>query len=164
MRSEGVVRITRVADEASLGAIQRLRYDVYVMEQGKQYVEANHESRSFADPVDPVSTHFAAHYDGRLVGAVRYTDADWLAPHLLAESRAIRSIVEGLAGSELSFTSRLVLDRRHRRSARCLEPMLVAVFEHACVSGCIANVIHTQVNLQRFFEKLGYRKAGDQPF
>lgn len=139
----------------------RLRYEVYVGEQRKDY-QADHERGELCDALDDGSTLLAAlSADGVVLGTVRVTSCDHprfsptLATHLQLDaiSRGNRRAV--------TFTSRLAIARsaRHTPVFRDLvcEAYRVGAPAHVSVS-----VMTCRRRLLPIFEHLGYRPYGDE--
>jgi len=91
-------------------AAYRLRYEVYVAEQGKPYPEADHERRQLSDELDDVSTIIAVTgHDGRPVGTQRST---WFeAGESMAELSGLFRLgrFEGFSPAETCVSSRVAV-------------------------------------------------------
>lgn len=143
--------------------IQRLRHEIYIIEQRKAYPAAERHDNRLHDKWDDVSEHFYLTEQSRYVAAVRYTPASVGRKELLRQFNVTDEMVEGLHDHQLSFTSRLVVEPSARRCFRSLFALLIRVYEHGVKRGAIVNLIHTDLSLKSFLERLGLRPFG-QPF
>jgi len=71
--------VRRPASEAERQAAYRLRYDVYVSEQGKVCPEADHARRVLTDELDADADLIVAESEGTIVGTVRATHCAYAA-------------------------------------------------------------------------------------
>jgi predicted GNAT family N-acyltransferase len=69
--SYGNLTARLAASPSDLKAVARLRYEVYIAEQGKPYAEADHEQRLLTDSLDVDGHTIVVEVDGKLVGTVR---------------------------------------------------------------------------------------------
>ncbi len=152
--------VSAACSDAELLAIQRLRYDVYVAEQGKPYPEADHAARLLADRWDARSSHFQLVRDGELVAAVRHTPASAGRDRLLEDLHLREELLVDTPSERFSVTSRLVSRVESRGMMRALRDLLVAIYLHGVHGNELATFIHCRSELVPFFARLGFRAAG----
>jgi predicted GNAT family N-acyltransferase len=145
-----------VTTEDRLAAF-RLRYEVYVAEQGKPYPEADHDERLLSDELDPDGEIIVVESGGRIVGTVR---ANWFVSGF---TRSRYSHVFELLRfpeinpAEIAVCSRLAasLDHRHLRAR---ELLFETIYERGlgrstrlCFATCASILL-------RMFRKYGFRE------
>ena len=70
--------------DSELEEIGRLRYDLFIDRDGKRYAHADHETKTFLEPIEKISLNFVARAQNRCAVAVRATWANdtIVDPHL----------------------------------------------------------------------------------
>jgi len=154
-----MLTITPLVDPRLLRQAYRLRYAVFVEEQGLDRIpSANRTTRELRDPADDSGVLLGALSDGELVGCVRV--------NLLSDgSAAPFDLLMGLAdldpeaSAATSITSRLVITPQHRRSAVAIR------LARACVShfqplGVREDFILVREQFTSFYARMGYERHG----
>jgi predicted GNAT family N-acyltransferase len=150
--------VARIAvDPVDRRSAFRLRYDVYIAEQGKGYPDANHDERLLSDELDPDSELIVVESMGDIVGTVR---ANWF--DSVATRARYAHVFELIRFPEplpnyIAVCSRLAASAEHRHTrARSL------LFETIYANGLQRN---TQLCfatcaplLLRMFRKYGFRE------
>jgi hypothetical protein len=137
-------------------AIGRLRYELFVARDGKAYPHADHDARSFVEPVDCLSLNFWAHDGDDCLAAVRLTRAvDALGAAQISEliDRA------GLSAAELRKTvvnSRMVVRDNLRARMRVTE-LFRLIYRAGLLSGATRCLIGVRPSLSPLYERFGFR-------
>lgn len=140
-------------------AVGRLRYEQYIVNQGKHYPTANHASKVLIDDVDAVSVHMVCESrDNAVLSSLRLTpmgtalNLDFFDP-LLAQikDRDRFSVV----------LSRLVradsLD-----GARSVQHIFKFCFDYCLKQDWTRGLLHTSPVLKPLFTKYGWRQVGTE--
>jgi predicted GNAT family N-acyltransferase len=135
----------------------RLRYEVYIAEQGKEYPEADHDERLLSDELDPDGEIIVVESGGDIVGTVR---ANWFDS---SATRARYSHVFELTRfpsinqAEIAVCSRLAASTEHRHSI-AREMLFETIYEQGldrktrlCFATCASLLL-------RMFRKYGFRE------
>ncbi len=136
-------------------AIGRLRYELFVARDGKAYAHADHDARSFIEPVDYLSLNFWAHDGDNCVAAVRLTRAvDALGAAHLAD------VVEhaGLTTDEVRETviaSRMVILDNLRARLR-ITPLVRRIYRAGLISGAKRSLIALRPEVEPLFARFGF--------
>jgi predicted GNAT family N-acyltransferase len=140
----------------------RLRYEVYVAEQGKPYPDADHRQRLLVDELDEAATILIVEEAGQVVGTLR---ANWFNsqaaqreyPEMFTRIRA--SDVEA---SRVAVCSRLAVrpDHRHSRTRGLLFESIYAIGLARETALCFATCVPSLV---RLFSRYGFHEY-DRPF
>lgn len=141
--------------EEDLAEIGRLRYELFIDRDGKRYAHANHETKTFLEPVDQLSLNFIARLQGRCAVAVRATWAnDTIAdPHL--EQVVAQANLDAGALDRTIVNSRLAA--RPSMSARNLIPSLFqSMFKVALGADARFCIAATRPGLVSLFERFGF--------
>nr|WP_314444100.1 hypothetical protein [uncultured Sphingomonas sp.] len=141
---------------ASLEAVERFRYEIYVQEQGKSYAQADHDEKRLRDELD----HGALHYllrcrAGRLIGYFRVHNA------LPASLEQLMSLPPWLRDLEPAFMSRLMLSPRLRGTNAAIA-LLSAAYVDGLRRGRAAAVSYVRPELRFFYERLGLHCGDDR--
>lgn len=144
-----------VRTEAERAAVYRLRYDVYVEEQGKRPHGADHGRRWLTDELDDASVTLYAEEGGHVVGTVRRTD-----PGRGYDFRSQPAALEIErfpldAGNAVTLCSRFVVAADHRHSW-VAPALLVDMYARGRQVGAVFNLIATNPALVPLYERLGY--------
>jgi hypothetical protein len=145
---------TTLSDIIQIG---RLRYDLYVGRDGKQYRHADHLSRQFLEPIDAVSFNFQAKRNDILLGSVRGSLAvDALHDaHLLplVETASPRCLHEAVVSSRFavhpSNTARSLISELFRE-----------VYRTGIGIGAKQCLVSTRDDLVPLFARFGFRSIG----
>jgi len=150
--------VARVAIEAPdrLAAF-RLRYEVYVAEQGKGYPEADHEERLLSDELDPESELIVVDSLGDIVGTVR---ANWFdSSATRARYAHVFELVRfpKVALAHIAVCSRLAAstDHRHTKARSLLFETIYAQGLERKTCLCFATCAPL---LLRMFRRYGFRE------
>jgi 1-acyl-sn-glycerol-3-phosphate acyltransferase len=138
--------------------IERLRYEVYILEQAKAYAAADHEARRLPDRDDASATHVGLFDDGNLVGCARVHTGDFFR---CVGNPALRAWLSeaGPQYQNPALLSRLMIRFEHRDSEA-----LVVLFEHiasmAVSDDVDVLVCHANPALAERYQRLGFEPAG----
>lgn len=145
---------TTLSDIIQIG---RLRYDLYVKRDGKQYRHADHQSRQFLEPIDAVSFNFQAKRNNILLGSVRGSLAadalhdDHLSP--LVEAANPRCLHEAVVSSRFAV--------RPSNTARSLiSELFREVYRTGIDIGAKQCLVSTRDELVPLFTRFGFRSIG----
>lgn len=140
--------------------IFRFRYAVYIEEMHKPIVGANHADRLLDDDLDPLATHLYAERDGEVIGALRI---NWgrssVIPPTLSAWYGLHWFRD-FSPRYLSFTSRMMVAPKFRRSA-VTAALATAAYRLGRENGIEFDFIHTEPALVPFFMRLGHRMYKD---
>ncbi len=134
-----------------------LRYDVYVGEQGKRPLGADHAKRRIVDELDPFSFCWLALQGNRAVASLRRTDLDALDARAVERAGAPLAELRNADIGRTTFSSRLVMDREFRRGP-LLAALLQTAFAQFRSAGGRIDVMNTNPALVKVFERLGFRR------
>jgi predicted GNAT family N-acyltransferase len=138
-------------------AAYRLRYALYIAEQGKPYAEADHDLRILTDELDDDGEVIVVKSDGAICGTVR---ANWFDSaktwgrygKLFALSRFAR-----VSLAEIAVCSRLAASPEHRH-ARAPEKLFEAIYERGLKRHTKLCFVTCAPVLRRMFRKYGFRE------
>ncbi|MEJ8837560.1 GNAT family N-acetyltransferase [Ramlibacter sp. AN1133] len=158
MRGAAPLRAWVAETAADMQAVARLRYEVYIEEQGKPYPSADHANRTWTDALDLANPSVILVAAGDLVvGTIRVNALDD------PEVRAVYGPVFDLTGAGAPFAedavvcSRLAVAPRHRNGrARAL--LLQTIFEHGLAGGAKHCFAASAAPLLRLFRSYGFRE------
>lgn len=144
-----------------IGPIGRLRYDLFIERDGKAYEFADHDQRSFIEPIDSCSLNFHFSNDDQCLAAVRLSWAE----DALADNH-LKLVVEN-SGIETSlFPQMLVTSRMAIRDQKIAKQKMVALIQEACFIGVLSGARYSCVGcrptLARLFEKMGFEFSGSR--
>lgn len=142
---------------ADRDAAYRLRYEVYVAEQGKAYPDADHARRVLTDELDSIADVIVAERSGAIVGTVRATTCGL--PEVFARyaSEFAMHDVPSDEVSELGVCSRLAV-HPECRDMTIRRGLFEAIYEAGMARGirlCFASCAPT---LLRMFRRVGFRE------
>jgi len=153
-----VETVARVAvTTADRLAAVRLRYEVYIAEQGKAYPEADHDERLLSDELDPDAAVIVVESAGQIVGTVR---ANWFDS---GATRARYSYVFELVRfptfnpAEIAVCSRLAASMDHRH-LRAREMLFETIYERGLDRRTRLRFATCATILLRMFRKSGFRE------
>lgn len=149
-------RLTR--DPQELEAIYRLRFDVYYQELGSRLPATVIEAGQLHDDLDQIAYHYASFVDGQVVGCVRVFDLkDLPEPSLLMGKYSLHPVVETFGENPITFTGRLVLAPKLRKSSLVHRLMQLATDEARCRGIRLAFLDCSPHHLP-FYEAFGFRR------
>ena len=158
------VRVIESVDAQTLERIGRLRYQVYIKEQGKNYESANHISMVLLDRVDEVSTHFVAVDDNDAIYAsLRYTKLSFIPAEYLIDEGFENVLSHGDLVKSCSLSSRLIISESFRGDRSTLAGLFDSIYNSSLEMDDIANFIQCRSGLEPIFYRLGFRNFGE-PF
>jgi len=146
-------------DEERLAAY-RLRYELYVMQQGLFGDCADHQRRVLSDESDEHALMVIALREGQVVGTVRcvlggegrFTDEDY-------ETFDVHLFRDLVDEPEIAIASRLLVDSGHRKSG-VAEMMMVHLFEESLERGVEVLLADCEPHLVNKWSRLGFRAYG----
>ena len=138
-------------------AAARLRYDVYIAEQGKPYPEADHTKRLLGDELDVEATIVLVEQDNRLLGTVRANSM--ASPSAIAKYGALFDLHEfhRVPPATVVVCSRLAVAPEHRHST-VRNVLFEQIYEEELARGtrfCFATCAPALV---RIFRRFGFRE------
>jgi predicted GNAT family N-acyltransferase len=155
-RRRGLLARVAVTTEDQLVAY-RLRYDVYIAEQGKPYPESDHHNKCLLDELDAESDVVVVESADRIIGTVRGT---WLeSPAAIARYAHVFEVARFSAFqlTEIGVCSRLAVSMDHR-NAQTLKLLLSTLYARAldcetrlCFATCAPMFL-------RMFRRYGFRE------
>jgi predicted GNAT family N-acyltransferase len=134
----------------------RLRYDVYIAEQGKPYPGADHDARVLTDELDVDGDIFIVDYGGDIVGTVR---ANWFNSPATARHYARTFELERFPDIQLAragVCTRLAASIEHRH-AQARRLLFDGIYEQGvsrtsfCFAACASRLV-------RLFRRYGFRE------
>lgn len=154
------IEIQHAQSPEDLEAIYRFRYAIYVEEMGKPMPGADHDRRLLHDALDARSTQLIARKDGELAGVIRITWGRDGLPETFVEWYGLRRFRD-FAREQISFTGRLMVAQKFRRSAAAIR-LACEAYRLGRLSGISLDLIHTTRPLVPFFERLGHRRYASE--
>lgn len=152
-----VVRVEEARDVATRQAVYAFRYTVYVEEMGRRQAHADHTRRLLAEPEDESARLLVARNShGEVVGTARVHLAEHIPPSLQALYQLHR--FAPFHPRESSTTTKLMVDRRYRRSPLALR-LAQACYDIGLSAGVSFNFIDCNAHLRPFFFQLGFRQV-----
>ena len=142
-------------------AVYRLRYELYVEDQGLFMDEADHERRWLTDSHDAESPIIVAEIEGRLVGTIRLTWGG--ATHFGQASRESYDVprFEGVVDErDIILVSRLLV-RPELRGGPLGCQLFSKVFEFAAEHNAELILGTCEIHLVSHYRKLGFRPFGE---
>lgn len=150
------VGIAATAEERA--AIGRLRYDKYVLRDGKAYPQADHANRVLFDPIDARSVLFHARREsGAPMATVRLSR--------LADAKddpqlgRLAALAENL---DITVANSRLVTEDDRVAKLAIKPMFQLVYEVGLLSGARFCLLSTRPALMKLFERFGFRGTGEQ--
>ena len=160
------VELRLAVDEATLAAVWRLRYEVFVRERKGKLPEADHVQCRLTDRLEATSTVMAAvdRATGAVVGTVR---TNTLSRGTLSLYPAVYRIPDISPAQEVStsFTTYLAVAATHRRKGISVR-LVKALYAHGMDQGVRFDFLDCPTPLVPYFVRLGYRwqRALDHPW
>lgn len=147
-----------VASEDDMAAVARLRYEVYIAEQGKPYAKANHETRMWSDELDKESAIVMVSCGGECVGTVR---ACWFSdPLVVARYHDVfpQSDYPDVLPQHICVCSRLAV-RPEERNTAVRNLLFCSIFDLGVARGTRICFATCAAPLLRVFRKYGFREV-----
>lgn len=152
-----MVRVEEAHDVETRQAVYAFRYTVYVEEMGRRQAHADHVRRVLAEPEDESARLLVARNSyGDVVGTARVHLAERIPPSLEALYQLQR--FAPFHPHESSTTTKLMVDRRYRRSPLALR-LAQACYDIGLSAGISYNFIDCNAHLRSFFFQLGFRQV-----
>jgi hypothetical protein len=140
--------------EAEKNEIFHLRYNVYIKEMNRP-AHADHNAQVIKDWMDEYGTLFCAKYDGKIVGTAR---ANLMKHGPIEFEKEYRLSEFGKFYPEnMSTTTKLIFDPEYRMKTT-LPSFLLLIYQFGIDNGIEYDFLNANPPLDRFYEKLGYRK------
>ncbi len=150
-----------ISSQDDLGELTRLRYEIFVHGMGKEVRDADHGHRVVTDALDSISSNFVVRKDGRILGALRVTDANDLAAlsKEFAEHEEVFALQPFMDNSQgrICFTSRLMISPELRGSTS-LWRLLSEAFRKAMNDGTYFDFCMAPPGMAQLYAQLGYRR------
>ena len=141
-------------------AVYRLRYDLYVEDQGLFLDLADHRRRWLYDDYDPCSSIVMAELEGELVGTIRMTfGSDAKFSPASREEYDFDRFSGVVDDADQSIITRLVV-RKDLRGGSLGRDLLHKAFELAALRGAELILGSCEVHLVNYYLKLGFRTFG----
>lgn len=154
------IQIRLAISEEDHAAIYRLRYELYVEDQGLFRNEADHERRFLMDELDARSQLILAEVEGDIAGTARLTSGlDGPLPDDIRETYDIARFRGILEEEDIAVGTRLLLRHEHRggdMAYRCIARMLELAVEQdidLILGNCETHLVNN-------YMKLGFRPYG----
>jgi predicted GNAT family N-acyltransferase len=157
VESQFAVRPVTTMEERA--ACYRLRYDVYVAEQGKPYPNADHARRLLTDGMDNRGIVLGAFLGESAIGTLRVNFNDDQAFVGAYDEKLGLKRFFPLQGGRLSFASRLAVDPRYRYTS-LFRDLVVAAYRVGAPAEVAVSLCTCRPALVSLFEHLGYTAYG----
>jgi len=144
-------------DQATLGSAQRLRYEVYCTELGRQSPYADHERKLIHDPLDQFGHTFIAIENGEAIGTLRTNFSSEGPLGALEEHYGMHASKHHPART--AICTKFMVKRSKRGSLAFLK-LLLACLEHVQRNGAAECYIDCTPNLVRFYERCEFKVCG----
>ncbi len=135
----------------------RLRYALYIAEQGKPYPEADHRQQTLMDELDNDGDIIVVESDGVICGTVR---ANWFdSPTAFARYHHVFELsrFSDISPAEIAVCSRLAASPEHDH-AWAREKLFEAIYERGLVRNTQLCFVTCAPLLRRMFRKYGFRE------
>ncbi len=155
MTAETPVRIASSHEE--LFAIFRLRYEVYVEQQGKSLPTADRTLRIVRDHLDDVATNFYVGSDqGEIVACGRATIGVW--PQVCDVPFSLPAF-RGFQREDFYYISKVMLNPRFR-SRSAIPSIFIAMYRDGRVRNVPFGIAHCNPKLVPIYNRFGWRRFG----
>lgn len=139
-------------------AIYTLRYRIYIKDMGLSPDEADHQKKWLRDELDEISTNYALHREGILVGALRVTPLGKVPnPQKMIDKFQLQPAINAFGIEAIITTSRFMLDPNVRHG-RTIFDMIEVSFNDSISKGVRLNYGDCSPSLVPFYEHMGYRR------
>lgn len=155
MTTELQVRIARTEEE--LLPIFRLRYEVYVEQQGKPLPKADNKLRIVRDELDDVATNFYVGSDsGEIVACGRSTIGVW--PQVCDAPFSVPAFSD-FRRDDFYYISKVMLNPR-ARSRSAIPSMFIAMYIDGRRNMCPFGIANCNPKLVSIYSRFGWRQFG----
>ena len=151
------------ASRRELEDIYRFWYRIYVKEMAKDFSYADHTAGALRDALTENSTVFYVKNDEDIIGTVRITPGD--APDIPEEMTSLYGLEKfsEFPGNEMSFSSRLIVDKRWR-GKNLVGLLIMEAFRGFLRWGHRFNFAYCAPELVQLYEQLGMRRYKDNAY
>ena len=140
--------------------IFRFRYDVYVIEMGKNPAEADHQKKIIRDELDDDAHLLYAEDEGHIIGTVRLNyRTEKKFPAVWEQIYAIEKFAPSF-GEHISMTSRMMVAKDYRGSS-VPAALVGAVYSTGREMGSKFDFCNCAPSLLEFYEQIGFRRFTD---
>jgi predicted GNAT family N-acyltransferase len=151
------IEVALCCDQAMLKSAQRLRYEVYCAEFGRQSPYADHARKLITDPLDRFGHTFIAIEDGETIGTLRTNFASEGPLGALEDHYGMR--VSKHHPARTAICTKFIV-KRSRRGSLVFFKLLAAWLEHVMRNGIAECYIDCTPNLGRFYERCEFQVCG----
>jgi predicted GNAT family N-acyltransferase len=151
------IEVALCRDQAMLKSAQRLRYEVYCTEFGRQSPYADHERKLITDPLDRFGHTFVAIEDGETIGTLRTNFSSEGPLGALEHCYGMR--VSQYHPARTAICTKFIVKRSNRGSLVFFK-LLAAWLEYVARQGIAECYIDCTPNLVRFYERCEFRICG----
>jgi hypothetical protein len=152
------VRIASGDDPCVRDQLFRLRYRVYVEQQGYAPPEADHLRQMLADDLDPLSVSKALIQNAEVVGSLRMTQlCAVIDRRRIIDRLALGPAIAKFGVEALGLTSRFLFDQMRAISPKGMFRLLEAGYVYGMQVGCRILFGDCSAGLLAFYQHLGYR-------
>lgn len=143
-------------DQGMLESAQRLRYDVYCLELGRQSPYADHDKKIISDDLDAFGHTFIATEDGETVGTLRTNFSTEGALGAFEDLYGM-SVSKHHPGRTAICTKFIV--KRSKRGSLAFFKLMVAWLQYITMKGALECYIDCTSNLVAFYERFEFKVA-----
>jgi predicted GNAT family N-acyltransferase len=156
-----VIDVALCRDKGTLENAQRLRYEVYCLELGRQSPYADHDSKTIKDDLDSFGHTFVAVEDGETIGTLR-TNFSTEGSLGAFEQLYGMSASKHHPGRTAICTKFIV--KRSKRGSLAFYKLMIAWLEYITTRRALECYIDCTPNLVPFYERFGFARAAGAPF
>lgn len=149
----GSLTVSRITSDADLHAVFRLRYDVYIKEQGKPVPWVDHRQGTYSDSSDKFARrHFAVRNgDGEIVASVRaHTE-----PSPTIKRYMVWNAFSDAGWGPLYFSSKFVV-RQDYRMSRAAKLLIKVLTDDYLSLGAQFSLLHCAPALVPLYARMGF--------
>lgn len=149
-----MITVLPASRKDEIESVFRLRYQVYIAEQGKPYPDADHHRQMLIDPLDDISTLLIARHDETVVGSVR---SSWFDVPEVRRCFPMFSIEPGFPVPlhNIGIATRLVIDLSQRGRA-ATNALLRHLYRLSLDRGDEISFAACNLKLVSFFRRYGF--------
>jgi predicted GNAT family N-acyltransferase len=149
-----LLSVSIASKKEEIESVFKLRYQVYISEQGKPYPDADHKLQRLLDPLDDVSTLLVARHSDAIVGSVR---SSWFDIPQVRRSFPMFSIGQGFPVPlhNIGIATRLVIDFNQRGRA-ATNALLRYLYRLSLERGDVISFAACNLKLASFFQRYGF--------
>jgi hypothetical protein len=151
------IDVALCSDQAMLACAQRLRYEVYCGELGRQSPYADHARGIISDPLDDFGHTFIAVENGETIGTLRTNFSNEGPLGILEDHYGMRASKHHPART--AICTKFIV-KRSKRGSLAFHKLLVAWLAHVMRNGAAECYIDCTPNLARFYERCEFRASG----